>query len=57
VGVRLCQPELRKKVLGLEHPDTLSSMNNLAAALSDQGKHNEAEQMHQQTLELRRKAL
>jgi hypothetical protein len=30
-------------------------MNNLAWALSNQGKYVEAEQMHRQTLELRKK--
>jgi hypothetical protein len=49
--------ELRKKVLGPEHPDTLTSMNNLGWVLSSQGKHVEAEQIHQQTLELRKKVL
>jgi len=29
--------------LGGEHPDTLTSMNNLAAVLSDQGKYEQAE--------------
>ena len=44
--------ELKEKLLGREHPDTLGSMNNLAAVLSSQGKYSEAEQMHRQTLEL-----
>ena len=44
--------ELRKIVLGPEHPDTLTSMNNVAQALSKQGNYREAEQMHQQVLEL-----
>lgn len=43
--------------LGEEHPETLTSTNKLATALSDQGKHIEAEEMHQQTLELRKKVL
>ncbi|KAI0123269.1 Tetratricopeptide repeat-domain-containing protein [Xylariales sp. AK1849] len=40
-----------------EHPDTLTSMNNLAGVLSRQGKYEEAEQMHRQTLELRKELL
>ena len=48
--------ELREKVLGKEHPDTLTSMNNLAV-LSSQGKYEEAEEMHRQALELREKVL
>lgn len=45
--------QLRQKVLGLEHPHTPTSMNNLAAAVSGQGKYVEAEQ----TLEFRKKVL
>jgi hypothetical protein len=39
-------------VSGEEHPRTLTSMNNLAQALSGQGKYAEAEAMHRQTLAL-----
>ncbi|KAK8071889.1 ATP GTP binding protein [Apiospora saccharicola] len=49
--------ELRVKVLGQEHPDTLTNMNNLAFVLESQGKYLEAEQMHRQTLELMEKVL
>ena len=38
--------ELREKALGAEHPDTLTSMNNLAIVLDMQGKYEEAERMH-----------
>ena len=34
---------LSEKVLGKEHPNTLSSMNNLALLLMSQGKYDEAE--------------
>ncbi|KAI4599602.1 hypothetical protein KJ359_001699 [Pestalotiopsis sp. 9143b] len=44
--------ELRKLVLGPEHPDTLASMNNLALVLRSQGKYEEAEEMHREELEL-----
>jgi len=37
--------EVRERVQGKEHPDTLTSMNNLATVLSDQGKYLEAEQI------------
>ncbi|KAF2475044.1 uncharacterized protein BDR25DRAFT_163739, partial [Lindgomyces ingoldianus] len=30
--------EKRKRILGEEHPDTISAMNNLASTLGDQGK-------------------
>ncbi|KAI0205230.1 hypothetical protein F4808DRAFT_448286 [Astrocystis sublimbata] len=36
---------LREKVLGREHSDTLSSMNNLALVLYRQGKYEEAEEI------------
>jgi len=49
--------ELRQKVLGQEHQDTLTSMNDLALVLWYQGKYEEAEQMHRQALELREKVL
>jgi lipase chaperone LimK len=46
-----------EKVLGKEHPSTLSSINNLAHVLSDLGKYQEAKQMHQKVLQLRKKVL
>lgn len=49
--------EARENVLGLEHPDTLGSVNNLGSVLSSQGGHEEAEAMHRQVLETREKAL
>ncbi|OLN92208.1 Kinesin light chain 3 [Colletotrichum chlorophyti] len=49
--------ELREKVLGLENPLTLTSINNLAIVLESQGKYEEAEQMYRQTLKLKEKVL
>jgi tetratricopeptide (TPR) repeat protein len=49
--------ERREGLLEKEHPHTLTSMNNVARALSDQGKYIEAETMHQETLALREKVL
>ena len=40
-------------VLGKEHPHTLMSMNEVARALSEQGKYAEAEKMHREILALR----
>ena len=37
---------LRETVLGKEHPSTLTSMNDLAMVLRDQGKYERAEEMH-----------
>jgi hypothetical protein len=48
---------LKEKVLGKEHPVTLTSMNNLGSALSNQGKYLEAEEIHRETLRLREKVL
>jgi hypothetical protein len=44
--------ELREKVLGPKHPDTLESMNNLALALRLQGKYEAAVAMRRPTLVL-----
>jgi hypothetical protein len=41
-----------KKLLRVEHPDTLTSMNNLASVLNSQGKYKEAEEIHRQELAL-----
>ncbi|KAF2198551.1 hypothetical protein GQ43DRAFT_434174 [Delitschia confertaspora ATCC 74209] len=41
---------LREKILGKEHPETLTTMNSLALTLSDQEKYAEAEKMHRETL-------
>ncbi|KAK3341084.1 hypothetical protein B0T25DRAFT_329824 [Lasiosphaeria hispida] len=49
--------QLSEKVSGQEHPDTLTSMNNLALVLRGQGKYQEAEQMHRRALQLREKVL
>jgi hypothetical protein len=38
--------------LGKEHPSTLTSMSNLGSVLSDQGKYEQAEEMHRKTLAL-----
>ena len=46
-----------KKFLGVEHPNTLTSMNNLALVLNRQGKYEEAEEIHRQTLALRETVL
>jgi hypothetical protein len=48
---------LSEKVLGKEHPDTLTSMNNLAFLLQSQGKYDEAEPISRQILALMEKVL
>jgi tetratricopeptide (TPR) repeat protein len=47
----------RREVLGHKHPDTLTSMSNLALVLDRQGKYEEAEAMHRQTLAQKEKVL
>ena len=42
-----------EKMLGKEHPSTLTSMNNLALVLSSQGKYDEAEDLQVQVMETR----
>ncbi|KAL8646144.1 MAG: hypothetical protein Q9210_006299, partial [Variospora velana] len=46
-----------ERVLGKEHPDTLTSVSNLASVLQDQGKYEEAEQMSRRALDGREKVL
>jgi hypothetical protein len=48
---------VRKRVLGAEHPDTLTNAGNLAMSLSEQGQHTEAEQMLHATLASSRRVL
>jgi hypothetical protein len=48
---------LRKEVLGPEHPDTLTSISNLAGVLVLQGKDEDAEAINKQTLALRETVL
>src|SRR5436305_182635 len=43
--------EWRKKVLGEEHPDTLTSMANLASTFWNQGRWKEAEELEVQVME------
>jgi hypothetical protein len=38
--------QLREKVLGEEHPSTLTSVNNFAVVLNSQGKYKEVEGMY-----------
>ncbi|KAK9384161.1 hypothetical protein V1515DRAFT_589424, partial [Lipomyces mesembrius] len=46
---------LRKKVLGEEHPDTLTSMHSLASLFHSQGKYEGAEPLYKETLRLSKK--
>ena len=46
-----------ERVLGPEHPDTLSSLNNLAVLYEDQGKYEQAEPLYQRALATRERVL
>jgi eukaryotic-like serine/threonine-protein kinase len=48
---------LNRDGVGEEHPDTLTSMNNLASTLWDQGDLNGARQLQEKVLEVRRRTL
>jgi tetratricopeptide (TPR) repeat protein len=39
-----------EKVLGVDHPETLTALTNLALMLRDQGKYEEAEEMNRRAL-------
>jgi tetratricopeptide (TPR) repeat protein len=46
-----------KKLLGTEHPDVATSLNNLAVLYSSQGRYEEAEPLYLQALSMRQKLL
>ena len=47
----------REKVLGVKHPDTLTSVSNLAGVFRDQGKYKAAEEMNRRALKGSEKVL
>src|SRR5206468_1813174 len=47
----------REKILGKEHPDTLTSVSDIALVLRDQGKYEEAEAMNRRALDGEEKVL
>ena len=49
--------ETRKRVLGDEHPDTLTSMHNLAFTLQSQARHEEALALMERCFQLREQVL
>lgn len=49
--------EIQRRVLGPEHPATLSSLNLLASDLRREGHYAEAEKLNRETLEIRRRVL
>ena len=49
--------DIRKKILGLEHLDTATSLNNLGGLLHAMGEYKSAYQYYQRALEIRKKAM
>ena len=49
--------KVSEKVLGPEHPDTLTSISNLGSVLESQGKYEKAEAMFRQTLTISERVL
>ena len=49
--------EIRRRMLGPEHPDTLASMKGLARTLDSAGQYAEAEKLLRQTLDIERRVL
>jgi tetratricopeptide (TPR) repeat protein len=49
--------DTRKRVLGEEHPDTLTSMANLASTYQNQGRWKEAEELDMQVMDTRKRVL
>ncbi|MFC7388454.1 tetratricopeptide repeat protein [Sphaerisporangium rhizosphaerae] len=49
--------EGRRRVLGADHPDTLTSMSDLAITLREMGELQQARALEQQALEVRRRVL
>ncbi len=49
--------EIRKRVLGPEHPDTLESMVSLGVVLGDEDRYADAEKLDRETLDIQRRLL
>ena len=49
--------EILQKVLGHEHPDTATSLNNLAMLYDHMGDYAKAEPLYKEALEIRQKVL
>ncbi|WP_130758759.1 tetratricopeptide repeat protein, partial [Microcystis aeruginosa] len=49
--------DLRKRLLGDNHPDVAASLNNLAGLYKSQGRYTEAEPLYREALDLRKRLL
>jgi tetratricopeptide (TPR) repeat protein len=48
---------MKKRLLGDEHPDVATSLNNLASLYDNQGRYGEAEPLYQDALAMRKRLL
>ena len=55
IGDGAIDPQTSSRVLGPEHPDTLTSMANLASTYRSQGRWDEAEELEVQVIEMRKR--
>ncbi len=56
-GYRLACPSIRAKVLGPDHADVATGLNNLANLYSAQGRYAQAEPLYQRSLAIDEQAL
>jgi hypothetical protein len=49
--------DIKRRVLGPEHPETLRSMVNLATSMLHEGHYADAEKLERETLDIRRRVL
>jgi tetratricopeptide (TPR) repeat protein len=49
--------ESRRRILGVDHPDTLVAMNDVAYLYMDQGRYDEAEPLYHEALEIKKRVL
>lgn len=52
VGIEKQALQMKRQLLGEEHPDVATSLNNLAGLYSSQGRYSQAEPLYQQALEI-----
>ena len=48
---------IRRRVLGADHPDTASSLNNLAGLYHARGRYDDAEPLYDEALSISRRVL
>ncbi len=48
---------IKERVLGAEHPDTLTTRHNMAWALDKQGKYDEAMRIYEEVLNIQERVL